>query len=416
MKKLLIFSLISLLFLQNCSNTVQVSRSTLKSVVPLGGNIKFSFNQDVVPDSKLNVWDTTQYIVFEPAIYGKFKWKTKRELIFSPHHFLRPATGYKAKFNNELPGLIVEDDESLNFHTPYLEINKFSAYYAKIPLHKKESVVRYDLEFNYKIRPADLKKHLIVKLDGKETTFELLGHEHSQKASLYLSDIKNDSESHKAEIFIKRGVNISNITVSKSDISETTKILDPADFKIDKIKAKHDGFTGTITVTATQDILSTNIRNFIEILPKVKYTVSVKGHEITMKSDDFDVSKSYVINLKKGLSGTLGGKLAYEYTEEISFGKLSPEIKILNSKAEYLSAKGNKNIEVRIVSVPEVKVRISKVYKNNLINYLGNSYNNYYDDYYYDDYYSSSAREVGNLGDVVWEKTIKTTSLPKSNG
>ena len=25
---------------------------------------------------------------------------------------------------------------------------------------------------------------------------------------------------------------------------------------------------------------------------------------------------------------------------------------------------------------------------------------------YYDDYYSSSAREVGNLGDIVWEKTI----------
>ncbi len=412
MKKIFILSLISLLFLQNCSNTVQVSRSSFKSVVPLGGNLKFTFNQDVVPDDKLNVWDTTQYIVFEPAIYGKFKWKTKRELVFSPHHFLRPATGYKAKFNSEIPGLIVEDDESLNFHTPYLEIEKFSAYYAKIPLHKKESVLRYDLEFNYKIRPADLKKHLTVKFDGKEADFELLGHEHSKKVSLYLSDIKNDDDSHKAEIFIKRGVNISNITVSKSDINESSKILDPNDFKIDKIKAKHDGFTGTITITATQDILSTNIRNFIEILPKINYTISVKGHQITIKSDDFDVSKTYVINLKKGLSGTLGGKLEYEYTEEISFGKLSPEIKILNAKAEYLSAKGYKNIEVRIVSVPELQVRISKVYKNNLINYLGNSYNNYY----YDDYYSNSAREVGKLGDIVWEKTIKTTDLPKNNG
>jgi len=123
-----------------------------------------------------------------------------------------------------------------------------------------------------------------------------------------------------------------------------------------------------------------------------------------------------VVNLKKGLSGTLGGKLEYEFTEEISFGQLKPEIKILNSKAEYLSARGNKNIEVRIVSVPEVRVRISKVYKNNLISYLGNSYNNYYDDYYYDDYYSSSARNVENMGDVVWEKTMKTSGFPKSNG
>ncbi|MEN8121547.1 MAG: MG2 domain-containing protein [Bacteroidota bacterium] len=415
MKKILIVSLVALLFFPYCSNTVKVSRSSFKSVVPLGGNIKFTFNQDVVPDDKLNIWDTTQYIVFEPAIYGKFKWKTKRELVFSPYHFLRPATGYKAKFNDDIPGLIIEDNESLNFHTPYLELERFSAYYAKIPLYKKEPVIRYDLKFNYKIRPADLKKNLIVKFDGKETDFELLGHEHSDKVSLYLSDVSTDDESHNAEIYIKRGLNISNITVSKSDIKESTKILDPNDFKIDKVKAKHDGFTGTLTVTATQDVLGTNIRNFIEILPKVNYTVTVKGHEIIIKSDDFDVSKTYVLNLKKGLSGTLGGKLEYEFTEEISFGKLKPEIKILNPKAEYLSAKGYKNIEVRIVSVPEVRVRISKVYKNNLISYLSNSRSYNYDNYYYDDYYSSSARDVGNFGDVVWEKTLKTTDLPKSN-
>ncbi|OQX99864.1 MAG: hypothetical protein B6I20_09575 [Bacteroidetes bacterium 4572_117] len=302
----------------------------------------------------------------------------------------------------------------MDFHTPYLKIEKLSAYYAKMPLQKNKSVVRYDLEFNYKIKPADLKKHLKVKYDGEETDFELLGHEHSQKVSLFLNKVGVDEGSHKAEISIKRGVNISNVTVSKSDINVSTKILDPNNFKIDKVKAKHDGFTGTITVTATQDVLSTNIRSFIEILPKINYTVTVKGHGIIIKSDDFDVAKSYVLNLKKGLSGTLGGKLAYEYTEEISFGKLKPEIKILNKKAEYLSAKGNKNIAVRIVSLPEVKVKISKVYKNNLVNYYGNSYN--YNDYYYDDYYSSSAREVGNLGDVVWEKTIKTKNLKKSNG
>jgi uncharacterized protein YfaS (alpha-2-macroglobulin family) len=413
MKKLLIISLISILFFPYCTNTVRVSRSNFKSVVPLGGNIHFSFNQDVVPDDKLNVWDTTQYIVFEPAIYGKFKWKTKRELVFSPYHFLRPATGYKASFNSDLPGLIVEDEEDLNFNTPFLKLEKLDAYYAKVPLHQKEPVVRYDLKFNYKVKPSDLKKKLTVKFDGKETDFDLLGHENSETVSLYLSGIANDKKSHEAEIFIERGLNIANITVSKSDISESCEVLEPANFQIDNVIAQHDGFTGTISITATQDVLSSNIRNFIEILPKVNYTVSVKGHQIIIKSDDFDVAKTYVLNLKKGLGGTLGGKLEYEYTEEISFGKLSPEIKILNSKAEYMGARGHKNMEVRIVSVPEIQVKISKVYKNNLIQYAGNSY---YNDYYYDDYYSNNANDVGSLGDVVWEKTIQTQNLPKYNG
>jgi uncharacterized protein YfaS (alpha-2-macroglobulin family) len=107
-------------------------------------------------------------------------------------------------------------------------------------------------------------------------------------------------------------------------------------------------------------------------------------------------------------------KLKYEYTEEVSFGKLDPEIKILNRKAEYLSGKGLKNIEVRIVSVPKVKVVIQKVYKNNLLSYL--SSRSYYDDYYYDDYYYyGGPKDVGDLGDVVYEKEISTTSLAVSN-
>ena len=96
MKKLLSLLLLVTILLSNCSESIKLSRKGFSEIVPLGGNINFTFNQDMVPDSKLNVWDTAQYILFDPPLYGKFKWKTKRDLIFSPYHYLRPSTQYKA--------------------------------------------------------------------------------------------------------------------------------------------------------------------------------------------------------------------------------------------------------------------------------------------------------------------------------
>jgi len=410
MKKIIALLIAAITIFPYCTNTVQVKLSNFKSIVPTGANLHFTFNQDVVPEDKVGTWDTTQYIIFEPALKGKFKWKSPRELVFSPYGFLRPATNYQASFNTDAAGIIVDDEENLNFHTPYLNLEQFSAYYAKLPIAGNREVVRFDLDFNYKVNPRDLKNHLILMIDNQEQEIELLGHEYSDKVSFYLKGLSGKNKDKEAKLIVKKGINISNVSVGKDDIVRSTKILNPQDFQIDNIKAEHDGFTGTITVTATQDINPNNIRSYIEIMPAVKYTAQVKGHQIIIKSDDFDVAKTYVLNIKEGLTGTLGGRLKYEYTEEITFGTIEPDITFINNKAEYLSAAGNKNIEVRIVSIPKVKVKIYKVYKNNLLKYSSGSYY----DYYYDDYYSS-ADAPGDLGDVVWEKTINTADLPKMN-
>jgi hypothetical protein len=134
MKKLIYLLGIAILVLTNCSESIKLTRKGFSEIVPLGGNISFEFNQDMVPDEKINIWDTTQYIVFDPPLYGKFKWKSKRELVFSPYHYLRPSTQYNARFNEEAQGIIIDNDKPVEFHTPFFEIENFNAYFAKEPL------------------------------------------------------------------------------------------------------------------------------------------------------------------------------------------------------------------------------------------------------------------------------------------
>ncbi len=420
MKKLIILLLFSILILSNCSESIKLSRNGFSEIVPLGGNITFNFNQDIVGSDKLNVWDTAQYVLFDPPLYGKFKWKTKRELVFSPYHYLRPSTSYRAKFNYNLPGLITDNEEPVEFHTPFFELKDFKAYFAKEALESNKTVIRYDFQFNYRIKPVDLKSRLTIKINGEQVNYELLGNETSEKVSVIVEDFNLKNKEIESEIKIAKGIKILNLAASNTEIIRKTEIKDPEKLEIESVSAEHDGFTGTIIITASQDLVDSDVRKYIEITPAVDFTVSIDGRLILLKSEKFDLTKNYNLTIKEGLSGTLGGRLKNEYTEEISFGKLDPEIKILNTKAEYLSANGLKNIEIRIVSVPNVKVVIKKVYKNNLLNYL--SSRNYYDEeynesYYEDDYYyyDYGPRDVDDMGDVVFEKELSTSTLAESN-
>ena len=112
------------------------------------------------------------------------------------------------------------------------------------------------------------------------------------------------------------------------------------------------------------------------------------------------------------MRGRIGGTLREQYDNNLAFGELEPSIVFANSKAVYLSGKGNQNIEVRITNMPKVKVVISKIYESNLLaaqryGYRPSDYRNE-DEYYYDE----RAGEM-ELGDIVFEKEIETRSLPK---
>ena len=87
------------------------------------------------------------------------------------------------------------------------------------------------------------------------------------------------------------------------------------------------------------------------------------------KTESFEIEE---LTLKDGLLGKLGGKLKQEYSQPISFGELKPSIQFVNKKEFYVSGNGDKNIEAAIVNVPKVRVKITKIYENNIVSYIKN--------------------------------------------
>lgn len=424
-KTFLVPLLVGTIFLSACKrNAVSLSFTNAKGEVPVLGNLSFRFNQSMVKDSMLNVWDSADYVSFEPAIKGKFRWESPDELIFSPSQPLNAATTYKAKVKNAVLKFskynTIKGGDDIAFHTPGLTLDNSQVVW--IGESSTSAVPQLDLFFNYRVSPADIKDKLKVEVDGNKVAYNLVTSSPDNKITVRLTGLKAEDKDYNTKIVIDKGLKPESGNNS-TDESITTSVSIPSPYvlTIQNIESEHDGTDGVVKVTTSQQLSGESIKPFIKLDPDVAITVEPNETGFTIRSDKFDVEKSYTLTIAKGLRGKIGGILKEDYGGSVAFGELEAGISFTNNKAVYLSKKGGKNIEVKITNVPKVKLIISKIYENNLLmsqrygyypqeTKAGNA--SYYEGDYEGDYYEGGGDAV--LGDVIYEKEIDTRSLPKS--
>ncbi|MBU0764003.1 MAG: hypothetical protein KJ607_04115, partial [Bacteroidetes bacterium] len=437
MKRILFISVILSAILSACSDSkdaVTIVEKSFDEEVPLAGNMTFTFSKDLVQEQNLNCWDTIEYIRFEPEIKGRYMWTSPNTMVFSPVRQLAPSTEYTGTITDLLvkgTELKLGDEKTFRFHTPYLRLEGVTGYWAAPGENGADARIHFCLKFNYLVKPSEVAGHLAVSLDGTSQDFTLAAEETAQSVVIFLPGIAPEDKTYQATLTIEKGLTAAHGT---SGIREKTEnevtVTSPYKLTIQDAVTDHDGMTGKITVYTSQRVDEASLKKFISIEPDVAWNVEVHDQELVIKSEEFDVTEKYRLSIEKGLKGFFGGELKYEFTQEMSFGKLQPSIKFLDKKNIYLSGKGSRDIEVSIVNVPRVKLRILKVYENNILSFLGSQsyyygdyyYNDYgyddygYDDYYYDDYYyyDNTYSRAGNLGDVVYEQEYLTKELERS--
>ena len=417
------------IFLSSCKkNAISISFTNAKGEVPQLGNLVFRFSSSLAKDSMLNAWDSTEYISFEPKIAGKFRWESPDELVFSPSQPLNPATTYKAKIKSAVLKFSkynsVKNGDKISFHTPELTLDNSQIIW--VGESSTTAVPQADLFFNYRVNPEDLKGKLKIEVEGKKADFNIITITPDNKISIRINGLKAEDKDIDAKVTIEKGLKPEKGNTSTADaIASSLTIPSPYVLTVQQVESEHDGMEGVVRVTTSQQLTGESLKPFLKFDPDLAYTVEANDYGFTLRSDKFDVEKSYALTIVKGLRGKIGGVMKEDYNGGVAFGELESGISFTNSKAVYLSKKGGKNIEVQITNVPKVKLIISKIYENNLLlaqrygyspqeNSSGPNYASY-DGEYEGDYYSD---EYGGgdamLGDVIYEKEIDTRSLPKS--
>ena len=425
-KSLLVPLIAGTIFLSACSrSSVSLSYTNAKGEVPVLGNLVFRFNQSMVKDSLLNAWDSTEYVSFEPLIKGKFRWESPDQLVFSPSQPLGPATTYKATIKKTVLRFSKYDDikdaDKIEFHTPDLTLD--NSQITWIGESGTTALPQVDLFFNYRVNPADLKEKLKLEVDGKSADYTMITASPDNKISVRITGLKAEDKDLNARVIIDKGLKPENgMSSTREAITATLSIPSPYVLSIQNIESQHDGMEGVITVVTSQQLTGESLKTFVKFEPGLSFTTELNENGFTIRSDRFDVEKSYALTIVKGLRGKIGGVLKEDFDGSVAFGELQANITFTNRKAVYLSKKGGKNIEVRITNVPKVKLIISKIYENNLLpvqryGYYPQetraSYASYEEDYEGEYYYDERSSDA-LLGDVIYEKEIDTRSLAKS--
>lgn len=425
----LLATLFSAFLMTSCNrSTVSLQYTNARDEVPALGNLVFRFDQDLVKDSLLDRWDSTQYISFEPKIAGRFRWEHPDELVFSPSQPLTPATSFKATLKNDILQYSsygrISKGEGLVFHTPDLKLDNTNTSWVLQDENSTTAVPQVDLQFNYPVNPNSLKEKLQIAVEGQPVSYTLQTLSADDKITVRLLNLKMEDKNKEAVISIDKGLVPEGGTNGlKEKLENKSTIPSPFVLQINDVNTEHDGTTGTIKVLTSQQVVAANLASFIKLDPAIKFTVEPSESGFIISSDNFDQSKSYALTLTKGLRGRIGGVLHEEYNTNITFGELAPSVSFVNSKGVYLSGKGAQNIEVKIINVPKVKVIVSKIYENNLLVAQRYGYTpkettrpgagggDEEGGYEYGGY--DNGGDV-TLGDVIYEQEVDTRSLPRS--
>ncbi len=396
-----------------------LSLKDFNSEVDRTTNLLFHFNQNIVNENKVGKKDSTPYVLFEPTIEGYFRWDSPSKLSFVPKNVLPPATRYKATLNERIidnTKFKLPSPNVVDFNTPLLKIKNSTVYWKQASKNEAYPVIGASLTFNYKLKPNELTKNLKVFLNNKATNYEMLTAEMGSafKIEVPTSEINDEIA---VRFDINEGLFIANSSATLHEkLSSKHSLPAPNEVGVSGIEANHDGFSGHIEVATTQQVLKENLKNLISITPKVNFEVEYHAAGFTISSSEFDAAKPYKLTIAKGLKGIFRGELEEDYKGDVAFGKVEPSLAFVNNNSMYLSNKAYKNIGIKIVNVPKVKVRVSKVFANNIMAFLqdrmryGSQYINYGNDY---QYYSYQYYDSEKYGKLVSEEVYEVSELER---
>jgi len=431
-KNFLLLTLVSTLVLGSCmrkpANEVALSQRTFSSEIALQQNLEFTLSHDLVTAEMIGNWDSTPYFSIEPEVPGRFRWSSANTLVFSPNHSFAPSTDYHITFNNELienapeKGLYLGNDlkKEINFHTPYLKGESIKSFWIR-EAGTQQVRISAEIHFNYTIDISSLLPLLEVYLDDTKVSAQIESKANGEDIKITIDPGDKGETDVMLRIILKKGIVIASSNRKSQEEQELAQVL-PSRLRLDitDISAVYENNEGVITVLTSQEIINTDLTGVYKLSPGISSTQTILSNGFEIRGN-FDITQIYTLSILPKLEGILGGKLKETVEKNLSFGELKPSIAFTNESAMYLSSAGAKNIGVNIINVPKIKVKIYKIYQNNILSYLRhNSYEDWEYDYEADEYIGQNTvyREDGNgyFSDLIYEKEISSASLPKING
>ncbi len=392
-----------ILSVSSCSfhSGLEVKSTNFNDIISPQQNLVFTFNADVVADSLVDQWDTTEYVHFEPPVRGVCKWISAHELSFSPAQQFAPSTNYTIDITKSVLGLGGEktalgSDVHFTTHTPYLKMESCDASWVRVAERGGVVELQATLHFNYPVKAQSVGALLHLTVNDQPAAFTVPDVTVGPDVKIELQNLGDAVDDGLLKASVSAGLScVGSEWKTTSDMLVETQVTSRKKLEITSCSTEFEDGMGIVKFYTSQPVeLVANQWG------KVDPEVSGLQNEITdygfRLKGNFEASRNYSILIYKTLKGVLGGVMSQDYVKNINFGALEPQIKFSSAKAMYLSPKSYRNIGVRIVGVPKVKVTIIKIFENNIQAFLREARQYYYDDESNNDYHDYDVSSSGD--------------------
>jgi uncharacterized protein YfaS (alpha-2-macroglobulin family) len=268
--------------------------------------------------------------------------------------------------------------------------------------------VQANIYFNYPVDPKSLREFLEVKRAGADITdFQIVSEQTADVIAINFGEVKQTDKEQLFSVVVKENF-VSALGKGGLKESRTFEVKLPpiTQLAITNVTAGFDGANGWIEVATTQTVDDKKLKDYISTEPSKKLDFSVSGNILRIETDLGNV-QTVELKIKKGLPGLYGGKLEFDYEQEVSMVNVEPSINFADKKGKYLMLGGEENLKVNAVNINEVEIEVSQVFSNNILHFLNQfGYYYYYDEY---DYYYNPNYYVGDFGEILYEEKIKLT-------
>lgn len=358
-------------------------------------NLSFVFSGDVVENEDVGTTTNEELIKFTPAVPGRFRWISRRELKFLPETPFLPSTNYTAEIKPDLVKIkekYLAKRQTVSFATQRFKVNTASVSFIYPGEQQKGLQLQARLNFNYPVAPVELEKALKIRFQGwgKEIKYNITPTTDSDTFTVTSEPLYPEENEKKIEINLPKGFRCIGGNLGLASGYEHIAVLGAKkSLTIVEAVPKTDSTKCWISIRCSEPVDAKMISNFIRLKPEVPFITEVNGEYILIKSDRFKSGDSVNLRLENGAPSLNGLPLEREYAAGMVFANLEPSLKF-NSPGRYLSSKGQLNLGLETVNISRVNIEISQIYANNIVPYL----NTINEDYYA---YGSSIRNVGKV-------------------
>lgn len=421
--KKVLFIAASILIVTSCNkytpeNAVRCVMTNFEDEIENNQNLVFTFNKELLKnDSLVDKWVDEDLIKISPNVPGRCKWTSTRELIFSPLEEFPSATDFKVTISDKVTknapvALKLYGENTYEFHTSYLTLIGSHSFWRANNNDQTKIELQTDVKFNIAINPKKAAELLEATINGDKADFKVLNTRPSKILSIVFQNPKATNETAKVKVVLKK----IGKSMKEEQFTEKSSVVAVQKLELRDVETVHNGVSGSVFIGTSQPVSAAKLKESITIEPVINFTATADDKGITISSEEFSPDQSYEVNITESIVGIFGGKLKNDVTENISFGEIAPTIKFDNAKAEYLGAKGSRNVSIVMTQSEKVKVTVYKIFQNNIYAFKNRStdwgYHDEYDEssdsYSYHDYQYYNTEDAG---EIIFEKKYKTSDL-----